>query len=307
MKRCLVLGGNGFLGSHLAEALVVSGFEVTIFDNREQKRPDIREDSIGYRQGDFLNENDLARALDGTDYVFHFISMTLPGPSLESPVYDIESNVIGTVRLLQQCCKAGVEKIIFPSSGGTVYGEPDTIPVRETDPVRPVHPYAISKVTIEMYLRSFYELHGLDYLILRYANPYGERQMPFGNQGVIPIFLHAIMKGRSPVIYGDGSMVRDYIYISDLVDATIAIVKKDPPERLFNVGSGRGTSVHELLGTMAEVLGVEINPLYADPPGTYLSRIILDISRMQHYTGWKPRVGLAEGIERTYRWLKSLP
>ena len=190
---------------------------------------------------------------------------------------------------------------------GTVYGEPDTIPVRETDPVRPVHPYAISKVTIEMYLRSFYELHGLDYLILRYANPYGERQMPFGNQGVIPIFLHAIMKGRSPVIYGDGSMVRDYIYISDLVDATIAIVKKGPHERLFNVGSGRGTSVHDLLGTMAEVLGVEVNPLYADPPGTYLSRIVLDITRMQHYTGWKPRVSLAEGIGRTYRWLESLP
>ena len=102
-------------------------------------------------------------------------------------------------------------------------------------------------------------------------------------------------------------MISDYIYISDLVDATIAIVKKGPHERLFNVGSGRGTSVHDLLGTMAEVLGVEVNPLYADPPGTYLSRIVLDITRMQHYTGWKPRVSLAEGIGRTYRWLESLP
>lgn len=253
--------------------------------------------------GDFNNERFLADALSDIDYVFHYISSTTPATAIANPVYDIESNVIPTVKLLQIAVKSGVKKIIFPSSGGTVYGDPERSPVNESFPINPQTPYAISKAAIERYLDFFYRNYGLDYLIIRYSNPYGERQNPYGTQGVIPIFLNKTKHGENPVIYGDGSMVRDYIYINDAIEATLLLLDAKTPYKIFNIGSGEGTSINDLIQKIEKITGKTISPEYRRNDDYATSKIILDITRISRTTGWQPKINLNEGIKRTWDWI----
>ncbi len=308
MTKCLIFGGNGFIGSHLAEGLVKRGYDVTVFDNFKIGRMNLDTviDKIEIIKGDFFNETDVCNALKDVDYVFHYISTTTPATAIKDPIYDIESNIIKSVKLFQNAVNNNVKKIVFPSSGGTIYGETTSVRISETYPVNPVNPYAISKLTIERYLHYFEYMYGMDYTILRYSNPYGERQNPYGKQGVIPIFLNKIKHGEQPVIYGDGSMIRDYIYIKDAVDATIAILEKKTNEKIFNVGSGEGTTLNELIDIMSGVVGQKVVPDYIKDSGTYIPKIVLDISRIQKETGWKPTTELSEGINKTWEWIKTL-
>ncbi|MEA2077807.1 MAG: NAD-dependent epimerase/dehydratase family protein [Candidatus Marinimicrobia bacterium] len=308
MTKCLIFGGNGFIGSHLAEGLVKKGYAVTVFDNFKIGRMnlDTVRDKIEIIKGNFLNESDVRNALKDVDYVFHYICTTTPATAMKDTIYDIESNIIGSVKLFQNAVDNNVKKIIFPSSGGTIYGETTGGQISESYPVNPVNPYAISKLTIEKYLHYFNYVYGIDYTILRYSNPYGERQNPYGKQGVIPIFLNKIKHGEQPVIYGDGSTIRDYIYIEDAVDATIAILEKKRDEKIFNVGSGKGTSLNELIDIMSGVVSQRVVPEYIKDTGIYIPKIVLDISRIQKVTGWKLTTELCEGINKTWEWIKTL-
>ncbi len=178
-------------------------------------------------------------------------------------------------------------------------------PLPESFPLNPQTPYAISKVAIERYLNYFYRGYGLDYLTIRYSNPYGERQNPYGTQGVIPIFLNIIKKGEGPVIYGDGNSVRDYIYINDAIDATLLLLKKDNPDKIFNVGSGSGTSLNELITIMSTITGQSISPKYVSDNRGGLQKIVLDVSKIRQSVGWTPKVSLQEGIRRTWRYIND--
>jgi len=179
--------------------------------------------------------------------------------------------------------------------------------VREEDCALPSNPYAISKWAVERYLHHFHELYGLDYLILRYSNPYGERQSPYGKQGVIPIFLNRIKHNQRPVIYGDGSMVRDYIYINDIIDATSILFESVIKDKVFNVGSGIGVSLNEIIKTMYSIFGEEIRPIYEiNSSRTYVTSIVLDIAKIETKTGWKPSTSIEEGIRKTWIWIKRL-
>lgn len=308
MTKCLIFGGNGFIGSHLAVGLIKRGYGVKVFDNFKSGMMNLDTviDKIEVIKGDFFNESDVCNALKDVDYVFHYISTTTPATAIKDPIYDIESNIIDSVKLFQNAVNNNVKKIVFSSSGGTIYGETTSVRIRETDPVNPVNPYAISKLTIEKYLHYFEYMYGIDYTILRYSNPYGERQNPYGKQGVIPIFLNKIKHGEQPVIYGDGSMIRDYIYIKDAVDATIAVLEEKTNEKIFNVGSGEGTSLNELIDIMSEVVGQKVVPEYINDSGIYIPKLVLDISRIQKETGWKPTTGLSDGISKTWEWIKTL-
>ncbi len=307
MTVCLIFGGSGFIGSHLAEGLVKKGYDIKVFDNFKYGTTNLETilDKIEIIKGDFFNENEVYSALKDVDYVFHYISTTTPATAVKDPIYDIESNIIGSVKMFQGAVKNNVKKIIFPSSGGTIYGDKINNSSRELDPVNPVNPYAISKLTIEKYLYYFNYLYGLDYTILRYSNPYGERQNPLGKQGVIPIFLNKIKHGEKPVIYGDGSMIRDYIYIKDVIDATMAVSESNTTEKIFNVGSGKGTSLNELIEIMSLVVGKKIIPDYMENNGTYIPKMVLDISRIQNEVGWKPDVDIKEGIQKTWEWINE--
>ena len=307
MMTCLVLGANGFLGSHVAERLLKGGYSVRCFDSSEtgMANLDTIKGEIEIQTGDFLNKADLARALEDVDYVFHYIGTTVPATAAKDPIYDVETNVIGTIRLLQLAVDSKVKKLVFPSSGGTIYGEPASLPVRETHALNPMDPYGISKVAIEKYLNYFNRAYGLDYLVLRYSNPYGERQSPYGQQGVIPVFLNKIKMGERPVIYGDGSMERDYIHVGDAAEATIAALEKKTTHRIFNVGSGSGTSLNRLIELMSGVTGKKVDPVYAEDSVVRVHKVVLDVSRIRDEVDWKPGTSLHEGIERTWRWLRG--
>lgn len=309
MARCLVVGGNGFIGSHLSERLLREGYEVAVLDRFKSGVNNLWEISgqIEIFRGSYLDQELLRTAMEGMDYVFHYASSTTPATSIADPVYEIESNLLGSVRLLQIARDEGVKKVIFPSSGGTIYGEPKRLPVREEDCALPSNPYAISKWAVERYLHHFHELYGLDYLILRYSNPYGERQSPYGKQGVIPIFLNRIKHNQRPVIYGDGSMVRDYIYINDIIEATSILFESAIKDKVFNVGSGIGVSLNEIIKTMYSILGEEIRPIYEiNSSRTYVTSIVLDIAKIETKTGWKPSTSIEEGIRKTWIWIKRL-
>jgi len=260
-------------------------------------------DNIELVKGDFFSETDINGALQDVDYVFHYISTTNPATAVKDPIFDIQSNVIGSVKMFQYAQKAGVKKVFFSSSGGTVYGEPVSIPIKESAPTHPVNPYAISKLAIERYLDFFYHTYGMEYCILRYSNPYGERQNPLGNQGVIPIFLNKLKNNDKPTIFGDGNSVRDYIYIQDAIDATLAVIKKDMKNSVYNIGNGKGTTLNELIQIMRDVTGKEIYPQYIQDSGKYISKVVLDIEKIRNDTGWFPKTDIYEGIKKTWEWL----
>ena len=305
ISRCLIFGGNGFLGSHLAEGLLSKGHEVIVFDHFKRDSINLNSiiDDITIIKGEFTDEEAISNSISDVDYVFHYISTTTPATAIHNPVYDIESNVIPTVKMLQLAAKSGVKKIIFPSSGGTIYGEVKKIPINESSPLNPQNPYAISKLAIEKYLDYFYKDYGLDYLIVRYSNPYGERQNPKGTQGVIPIFLNKIKYGERPVIYGDGKSLRDYIYIKDAIEATLLLMDNNNKERIYNVGSGIGTSLNDLISAMQDVTGHLVSPRYVPNDRGYLNKTVLDISKIKKSVMWNPQVSISEGIKRTWDWI----
>lgn len=308
MSTCLILGGNGFIGSHIAKILLKNDYNVKILSDFKSGISNIEDivAEIEIIKGNFLDDTIIKKAVKDADSVFYNIHTTLPQSSINNPIYDVESNVIGTINLLQHLVHSDVEKIIFASSGGTVYGETTSVPVNEDAPTNPICPYGISKLAIEKYIQYFNYVYGIDYTIFRYSNPYGEGQYPSRGQGVISIFLSEIAKGKSPIIYGDGSMTRDYIYIKDLAEVNLLAISKKSKHHVFNVGSGKGTSLNDLINMMSKVVGKTIIPKYVNPRKGDVSEIVLDITRIKEEYGWEPKTSLVEGIRTTWNWIKHI-
>jgi len=257
MGPCLVLGGAGFIGSHLAEALAQQGRPVRIFDRPHVDRLPLFPRTRGFEvfTGDFLNPQALVPALEGVELVFHLVSTTLPQNSNDHPVYDVESNVLGSLRLMELCRERGVRKVVFVSSGGTVYGVPRATPVAEDHPTDPISSYGIHKLMVEKYLALAQRLHGLDYCVVRPANLYGPRQRLDTAQGAVAVFLDHALRDKPIHIWGDGSVVRDYVYVTDAVDAMLKAASFEGAPRIFNIGSGKGTSLKELVAAIGQLLG----------------------------------------------------
>lgn len=303
--RYLILGGNGFIGSHLVDKLAKNGRTVRVFDKyKELYRKPL--DGVEYRFGDFGNRGLLADALDGIDIVFHLISTTLPKTSNDDPAFDVQSNVMETLFLLEQCVAKKIGKVVFISSGGTVYGNPATLPIVEDSPTNPECSYGITKLTIEKYLALFKLLHGLDYTIVRPSNPYGSRQNPAGIQGAISVFLGRVAKNAPIEIWGNGEVVRDYIYVTDLVEGIYRAATKATSERIFNLGSGTGCSLNQIVETIRTVTGREVQVDFKAKRDFDVSRIYLDISRARHELDWAPVVSLETGITQTWEFIRNL-
>lgn len=307
-KKILVLGGDGFIGSYLIEVLVQKGWLVRAFDlfrDGRVKNLDHLKGKVEFFSGDFLNQSDIIRALEGVDFVFHFISMTTPASSWSDPLMDVDTNIRGTIQLLNRCVDARVKKVIFSSSGGAIYGNQKAEMLLENSETNPISPYAISKLTIEKYLEYFRINHGLEYISLRYSNPYGPRQNVIGSQGVVPIFLHRIMEKKPISVFGDGENIRDYIYIQDAIEATINIFPLKTKQHVFNVGSGVGVSINELIRIMKNVVGMPVQVEYAPKRPVDVSRVVLDSGRIIREIGTFSNISLEEGIERTWQWMKK--
>ncbi len=301
--KVLVLGGNGFIGSHLVDSLLAVGARVRVFDRApERYRPLLH--GVEFMQGDWGDTAALAEALADVDTVFHLISTTVPGTSNLDPVGDIQSNLVHTVRLLELMRAAGVRRLVYLSSGGTVYGIPERDPVPEEHPLRPISSYGIVKVAIENYLLMEERLHGLQPVILRASNPYGPRQGHGGVQGVIGTFLWKIAHDEPIQLWGDGSIVRDFIHVRDLARLCV-MVAQCGVTGCYNAGSGQGHSIAEIIETIDSVLGRRIEPIRKPGRGFDVPRVVLDISAVQQATGWKPEIGLADGVSETWEWVRE--
>lgn len=302
----LVLGGSGFIGSHLVDRLLADGHRVTVYDRgRSWLRP--RPERASFVAGELGNDALVREVVSGADWVFHLASTTTPKTSNDDPLYDVRSNLLDTIQLLDACVGAGVSKIVFPSSGGTVYGIPRSVPTPEDHPTSPITSYGVVKLAIEKYLGVYNHLHGLDYAVVRISNAYGPYQNPASEQGVIPVFMNQLRRGRPLRIWGDGRVVRDYVFVSDIVDAIARAVATAGEPRTFNIGSGRGIALIDLVTMMSEVAGVE--PTIEQLPARRLDVPIsvLDISRARETLGWAPKVELRDGLTRVWRWILSLP
>ncbi|WP_378147480.1 NAD-dependent epimerase/dehydratase family protein [Cnuibacter sp. UC19_7] len=300
MARCVVVGGNGFLGAALVDQLVAEGHEVTAFDRFSAGVVSYRSSTVRQVVGDFMNHADVAAALEGQQYVFHFVSTTTPASAESDPTLDIRTNLISTVDLLQACVAAGVEHVYYASTGGAIYGDQPGVALAETVAPLPVSPYAIGKLAIEGYLRYFRAKSGLASTVFRISNPYGPGQRPTKRQGVIPIFLQRLRHGQPVTVLGDGSMVRDFVYVDDVVRMVTGAVGRDTRHSLYNVGRGEGTTIAELLEVIEDVTGlapaVERTPI----PSTFVKTSVLDTARYESEFGPIDYVPLREGVALTW-------
>jgi len=302
--KALVLGGNGFIGSHIVDHLLAEGHSVRVFDRGMEKfRQPLAQ--VDYRLASFDNIPALAEALEGIDVVYHLISTTVPSTSNKDPVYDVESNLVGTIRLLQLMRDANISRIIYLSSGGTVYGVPDVSPIPESHPLRPLCSYGVVKVAIENYLQMYHQLYGFQPIILRASNPYGERQGHTGVQGVIGTFMGKMLADESIDVWGDGSVVRDFIYVSDLAQMCVN-VGYSKEVGVFNVGSGQGHTIQDIVQTLSKVVGNDIKPNYIVGRSYDVPEVVLNIEKVKSSFTWQPKVDLLEGMIKTWSWVNPL-
>ena len=305
--KCVIFGGAGFIGSHIADALVASGHDVRVFDHPNIDTRNLTDilSQIEVVSGDFFNEKDLAPALSGAEIVVHLISSTIPSSSNENPAYDVQTNLIGTLRMLDLARDAGIRKVVFASSGGTVYGRPTVSPIPETHPTEPLCSYGITKLAIEKYLQLYQYLYGLEYVVLRLSNPYGERQNPLSGLGAITTFLARTAEGKPITIWGDGTVRRDYFYVGDLANAFVRAIEQSPPSSIFNIGSGSSLSLNELLLAIHSVTRKNPEVVYTPARKLDVPVSCLDIQRAKDELGWFPQTSLNEGLEKTWAWINA--
>jgi UDP-glucose 4-epimerase len=304
-KSCIIYGGAGFIGSHIAEELYSSGFTVTVFDKKNVSRKNIEHllGKIDYAEGDFNNEKDISRSLKNIDYVIHLVSTTLPADSNLNPFYDVETNLKSSLHLFEECLKHKIRKVIFISSGGTVYGNPRSLPISEEHPTNPMTSYGIIKLTIEKYLGLYKELRGLDYKILRLSNPFGERQNPKLSQGLIANLLYRIKLHKKVEIWGDGSVVRDFFYIRDGAKAIIPAIEDRSKNYVFNISSGKGYSINQILDKFRKELGLKFDVNYKPGRNFDVSKNILDNSLAKKYLRWEPKTDFKEALKKTWSYI----
>jgi UDP-glucose 4-epimerase len=305
--RCTVLGANGFIGTNLCLALASRGAIVKGCGRSVAARPELI-GKIDWLQFDLTKNNEsIQQVIQGADFVVHLVSTLLPVHSNREQIRDLEENLIGTVRLLQQCKDAGVKKVIFASSGGTVYGPQQNMPINETTLLNPISSYGIVKGAIENYLHLYRRLYGLDFVALRISNPFGPFQMPH-DQGLIAALMGKTLNGSPVEIWGDGTVVRDYIYIDDVVNAIIlamALDNSDAP-RVYNIASGVGRSVNEVLHAIGAAHGKLTKVNYHPARAVDVPTNILDVCLARTHLGWTPTTEWNDALEKTYVWLRNV-
>jgi UDP-glucose 4-epimerase len=308
----LVTGGAGFIGSNLLDRLVSDGHTVTSVDDLStgrlenishlSKRPDVELLELD------LSRDDLSPAFASKtpDLVVHLAAQISVRSSVTDPVRDAESNVLGTVRLLEAVGRHGSAKVVFATSGGCIYGQPDVaaLPVTEDHPTEPHSPYGASKLTGELYLRTFAHLDGLRWTSLAFANVYGPRQDPAGEAGVVAIFAEQMLTDGPCTIFGDGQQTRDFVHVDDVVEAVVRSFDGGDGARI-NVGTGVRTSVDDLFEQMAEIIGYQRAPVRREARQGELEHISLDTRRAERLLGWRHQVGLGEGLAETIDWVRS--
>ena len=302
--RTLVLGGNGFIGSHLVDEVRRQGHQVRVFDRSPERYREPLE-GVEYVFGDFGNRREVSDALEGIDLVYHLVGTSLPQSSNEDPASDVATSIIRTIALLEECVAKGVGRFLYVSSGGTVYGIPQAFPVHEDSSTRPICSYGITRLCVEKYLELFRHLYGLDYVVVRPSNAFGPRQDPHGAQGVISVFIGRMLEGQGITIWGNGSVVRDYVYVHDLAEGIYSASVTIAEHRVFNLGSGQGVALSELVAVIDSQLDRKSAVEYAAERPVDVPAIYLDVSRAREELAWEPKTTLQDGIAATLEFLRA--
>lgn len=305
--KIVIFGGGGFIGSTIADRLLMEGHELRIFERPRvlpyRKFTDL--EKVEWVTGDLSSTHDVSDAVSGMDVVLHLVSTTLPKSSNDDPIYDVQSNVVATLQMLNAMVTHNVGKIVFISSGGTVYGTPTYLPIDEKHPTNPLVSYGITKLAIEKYLQMYSHLYGIKAITMRVANPYGERQRIETAQGAVGVFLHRALNGLPIEIWGDGSVSRDYIYVSDVAEAFVKAVEYQGSEYCFNISSGSGVSLNELMKMLENMLGkkIKVNFRPGRPFDIPVSILSNDLAKKE--LNWKPKMQMLDGLSITSEWFKS--
>ena len=312
----LVTGGAGFIGSNLVDRLLAEGNTVEVVDNLSTgslaNLADARAAKLGrltFHQLD-VRSPDLTELMNRCrpEVVFHLAAQADVRVSVADPIFDADVNVIGSLRVLEGARSSGAQKVVFASSGGTIYGDPDPsdLPVKESHAQKPISPYGVAKKVVSDYLYAYRELHNLEFTSLALANVYGPRQDPHGEAGVVAIFAGRLLAGKPCTVFGDGRQTRDFVYVDDVVDAFARAAERGGG-LVLNVGTGSETSVNRLYEAMASYLGVTERAVRAPERPGELARSCLDPSRAGIHLGWTPWTGLEEGTSATIDWFRSRP
>jgi UDP-glucose 4-epimerase len=305
-KTVLVTGGAGFIGSHLVDSLVNLGHRVLVVDDLSTgKLRNLAKGVSFYHTSVTHPAVEEIFQKEQPQVVFHLAAQISVSKSVREPVKDAEANVLGILRLLEASRRYGVEKFIYSSTGGALYGDPEDLPCNESHPIKPLSPYGLSKSVGEKYLDLYRRLYRLNYVALRYGNVYGPRQDSQGEAGVIAIFAGTMIEGKQPRIYGDGGQERDFVYVGDVVQANLLAIKEGVVGT-YNIGTGNGTSVSHIYQVLSEILKFRRKPVYAPTRLGDVAQISLDATKARQEMGWEPMVSLREGLERTTEFFQEL-
>lgn len=304
--KILVTGGAGFIASQIADEYINEGHQIFILDNLTTGF----EKNINLK-AQFIREDICSSAIislfekEKFDVINHHAAQIDVRKSVNDPVFDANTNILGTINLLQASIKTGVKKFIFASTGGAIYGEQEYFPADEKHPTNPVSPYGITKLTIEKYLYFYRNEYGLKYSILRYANVYGPRQNPFGEAGVVAIFTNKLLRNENPVINGNGKQTRDYVFVEDVVKANV-IALNDNSSEIYNVGTGTETSVNELFLKLNKVAGNKAEEKHGPAPKGEQLRSVISSAKLFNRFKWKPSIKIDDGLQKTFNFFSSI-
>lgn len=305
--KTLVIGGAGFIGRHLAAELLATGREVVAVGRKERAQVALPE-TVEYRQGDIKDRAFIASMLQGVDEVVDLAYSSVPKTSYENPVQDIMDNLPGSVALFETACNLPIKKILFVSSGGTIYGEPEKLPIVESHPTNPISPYGITKLALEKYAQMYHRIRGLPIVNVRPSNPYGEGQRPFVGQGFVATAIGAMLAGQEIKIFGPQGTVRDYIYVRDAAKGLVAALDHGVPGQAYNIGSSIGRTnleVIQQISAIAQLHGIQPKVTHVPPRAFDVSANVLSNEKLFAISGWRPETDFAAGIERTWNWCRD--
>lgn len=300
--KCCVIGGTGFIGSHLVQALLETGRDVRVAGRRERGLVFLPE-HVEYLQGDIRSREFIAQVLSGVDEIVDLAYSSVPKTSYDNPVLDIMDNLPGSVALFEAACGYTLKKMLFVSSGGTVYGEPQDLPIDERHPTNPISPYGITKLALEKYAQMYNRIRNLPVVCARPSNPYGEGQKPFVGQGFVATAIVSILAAKEIQIFGERGTIRDYIYVSDVAQGLIAALDFGIPGECYNIGSTEGRSnleVIEKISACARKYGIDPLVTHAAPRSFDVSANVLNTGKLQAISGWQPKIEFDVGIEHTW-------
>ena len=304
-SKVLVTGGGGFIGSHVVDRLLDMGLQVVVVDDFRSGRQSNLPSHISLYHTDMASpELEEVFRNESPDIVCHYAAQISVQRSMQDPLLDSATNVRGSINLLQNCVRYGVKKVIYTSSGGAIYGDPLNLPCSEDHPVHPLSHYGVSKYAVENYLYVYGQSHGLDYTILRLSNVYGPRQDPFGEAGVVAIFSQAMLNGEPVVINGSGEQERDFLYVQDVVEASISSLEGGSG-KAFNIGTGVGASVNQVYSLLKKLSNYRHEASHGPQKLGEVFKIYLDISKARQELGWEPRFSLEDGLRDTLEWFRN--